>query len=376
MEILVLVPFAILYFMPGIAASSRKNPAAAGVWVLNIFLGWTLLGWVVALAWALSNKRAARTVSSEGILLSGTNLTNTDGAERAEIIAHLGKGSRLAFIADSDNPHDRDAIAVTAPSGVIGYIPRDQDALRRAIRCGDYKHAKVIMTGHANGAPVVSIEPIRRPAESVFEGLIWFLVDGGASKLAGLGAAGAVVALFIYATSYQSAPSANRLDRSADQDAEATGTVAGLSRPRANWIEHSSLSAIDDSPIVALTTRALGQPRGSYDRELEIRLVLRCANNTTNLFLQVDDYTGIDAVPVTFRVDSNSAFNRNLTPSSGREALGLWAGRDAIPVIRELLDSQRLTVRYVLPGEDPQTVRFNTSDLDTRIRALRTACNW
>lgn len=41
-----------LYFLPGIVASSRSHHQAVAIFVLNIFLGWTFVGWVVALVWA------------------------------------------------------------------------------------------------------------------------------------------------------------------------------------------------------------------------------------------------------------------------------------------------------------------------------------
>lgn len=43
-----------LYLLPSFVAAGRKCKAGAGVAVVNIFLGWTLLGWVVALAWAVT----------------------------------------------------------------------------------------------------------------------------------------------------------------------------------------------------------------------------------------------------------------------------------------------------------------------------------
>jgi hypothetical protein len=40
----------IIYFIPSIAGWHKKG--AAGIFVVNLFLGWTLIGWVIALAWA------------------------------------------------------------------------------------------------------------------------------------------------------------------------------------------------------------------------------------------------------------------------------------------------------------------------------------
>ena len=44
---------AFLYFLPWFLASRRDHPNLAGIAVINLLLGWTLLGWVVALVWAI-----------------------------------------------------------------------------------------------------------------------------------------------------------------------------------------------------------------------------------------------------------------------------------------------------------------------------------
>jgi hypothetical protein len=41
-----------LYFLPTLVAVSRKVTNQGSVAVINIFLGWTMLGWVIALAMA------------------------------------------------------------------------------------------------------------------------------------------------------------------------------------------------------------------------------------------------------------------------------------------------------------------------------------
>jgi len=42
----------IFYFLPSIVAFARSKPALLSIFLLNVFLGWTLIGWVVALIWA------------------------------------------------------------------------------------------------------------------------------------------------------------------------------------------------------------------------------------------------------------------------------------------------------------------------------------
>lgn len=41
-----------LYFFPAIYGKDKRN--AGAIFALNLFLGWTLVGWVVALVWAVS----------------------------------------------------------------------------------------------------------------------------------------------------------------------------------------------------------------------------------------------------------------------------------------------------------------------------------
>lgn len=41
-----------LYFVPSIVAVARKVTHQGSVIVINVFLGWTFIGWVVALAMA------------------------------------------------------------------------------------------------------------------------------------------------------------------------------------------------------------------------------------------------------------------------------------------------------------------------------------
>jgi Superinfection immunity protein len=44
----------LLYFLPSYLGRNKRNVGA--IFALNLFLGWTLLGWVAALVWALSHE--------------------------------------------------------------------------------------------------------------------------------------------------------------------------------------------------------------------------------------------------------------------------------------------------------------------------------
>jgi hypothetical protein len=43
----------IFYFLPSLIALARSKRNLLAIFLLNCFLGWTLVGWVVALVWAV-----------------------------------------------------------------------------------------------------------------------------------------------------------------------------------------------------------------------------------------------------------------------------------------------------------------------------------
>jgi len=44
-------PF-VMYFLPSIIALARSKRDLLAIFLLNFFLGWTVIGWIVALIWA------------------------------------------------------------------------------------------------------------------------------------------------------------------------------------------------------------------------------------------------------------------------------------------------------------------------------------
>jgi len=42
------------YFLPTIVSAVRVKQSGCAIFFLNTFLGWTFIGWVVAMTWALA----------------------------------------------------------------------------------------------------------------------------------------------------------------------------------------------------------------------------------------------------------------------------------------------------------------------------------
>jgi hypothetical protein len=52
--LIVLALSLLLYFLPSVIANRRGHPNRTPIFVVNLLLGWTFLGWVAALVWSLT----------------------------------------------------------------------------------------------------------------------------------------------------------------------------------------------------------------------------------------------------------------------------------------------------------------------------------
>ncbi len=47
----------VLYFLPAIVATNRKHHNAGAILALDLLLGWSGLGWIIAFVWACTEVR-------------------------------------------------------------------------------------------------------------------------------------------------------------------------------------------------------------------------------------------------------------------------------------------------------------------------------
>ena len=59
-EIMWLLGLVVIYFVPTFVAMARQHHAVS-VFLTNLFLGWTVIGWIVALVLALTRRRELQT---------------------------------------------------------------------------------------------------------------------------------------------------------------------------------------------------------------------------------------------------------------------------------------------------------------------------
>lgn len=59
-EIVLLLFMAPVYLAPAGIAIVRKHRNALAIGLLNVLLGWTVIGWILALIWAVYRERESR----------------------------------------------------------------------------------------------------------------------------------------------------------------------------------------------------------------------------------------------------------------------------------------------------------------------------
>lgn len=62
---LLLIPFGAIHFLPTIVAGLRHSRSIVGIFLLNLLLGWTVIGWVIALIWAFRDEPRYVAISRE-----------------------------------------------------------------------------------------------------------------------------------------------------------------------------------------------------------------------------------------------------------------------------------------------------------------------
>ncbi|MFA5346029.1 MAG: superinfection immunity protein [Candidatus Omnitrophota bacterium] len=53
-ELILLTLVLVIYFLPALIAILRHHKNKLAIFLLNLFLGWTILGWVSSLVWSVA----------------------------------------------------------------------------------------------------------------------------------------------------------------------------------------------------------------------------------------------------------------------------------------------------------------------------------
>ena len=163
---------------------------------------------------------------------------------------------------------------------------------------------------------------------------------------------------------------------------DALANKLGVDRPAVTteisgrWSVSTKTSPIDDSTNVYMYVDADELIRDRYGNATRPSLWVRCAENTTSLFINWGVYLGLDETWMTHRIDDAKAVTSEWSVSTTNESVGRWRGGSSIPFIKGLFDRRTLLAQITPYGESPVIVTFNVSGLEEAVQPLRDACGW
>ncbi|MES2392949.1 MAG: superinfection immunity protein [Acidobacteriota bacterium] len=201
---LCVIAFSVLiYFLPYLVARRRLHRDRRSILVLTLFLGWSFIGWVIALVWANSGnvedydglmKARGETGGGSGVIVTCTILF---AAVIGMAFYAYGRGkdenpskvpvsdatSSTSYLANADsvstttqNPADAEPLATTALSLLDQYANDIEGANDRL------EHRKAVVTGRLTGVFVPSLETQANLAARGHHAST-FVTMGGASPL-------------------------------------------------------------------------------------------------------------------------------------------------------------------------------------------------
>jgi len=70
------------YFLPSIIGYSRRHPSCHAILALNLFLGLTVIGWVISLVWALRNYKYSALNNAQIHVINATSNSKRNSDSR------------------------------------------------------------------------------------------------------------------------------------------------------------------------------------------------------------------------------------------------------------------------------------------------------
>ncbi|MHC5655989.1 type VI secretion system-associated protein TagO [Stappia sp. ICDLI1TA098] len=173
----------------------------------------------------------------------------------------------------------------------------------------------------------------------------------------------------------------NDLDRLACYDREVGRTPTPItSQSDGKWIVTTEKNKLTDQTDVFLTVESDEAVNCSWSRGEKIHLVMRCRENTTAIIINTgchmtsSNYSNYG--DVTYRIDQEPARTIGMRESTNNRSLGLWNGRQAIPVIKQMIGKNQVIMKMTPYGNNPIIATFQISGLETAIEPLRKECSW
>lgn len=146
-----------------------------------------------------------------------------------------------------------------------------------------------------------------------------------------------------------------------------------------DWTVQIETSKLTDDKSVTLFTPSTAPVQCKLKREPSI-LVARCMEKKTAIYIQTGCFVASSQYNtygrVEYRVDERKAKSVDMEASTDNGALGLWNKKRALPMIKDMLNGQKLTVRFTPYNDSPIITEFKIAGFAKAYEAAKNECDW
>jgi type VI secretion system protein VasI len=144
------------------------------------------------------------------------------------------------------------------------------------------------------------------------------------------------------------------------------------SAPKIAWDVTEERSPVDDSPTVILSIGTDKPTTNRFGSESSNRLIIRCREHQTDVYIATDEYIGSEGTRVITRIDNGASESETWSHSTDGKAV--FSPRP-IPLARTLAKSQKLFARVSDFNGTSYDVEFKLAGLDSLLPKVTQACS-
>ncbi|HBH5395657.1 TPA: hypothetical protein KTV76_001834 [Escherichia coli] len=173
----------------------------------------------------------------------------------------------------------------------------------------------------------------------------------------------------------------------AEQQAKQAAYEAQLAKEKAGkqWSVFEEKDDMQDTKNVQLYVRA-DRFNGRLDDFPALKakeknkpvLVIECEANKTKMFVAWHNMIADagDTTSIKYRIGKHKAVATEWERSTNYKALGLWNGKNAIPMIKKMVNEKQFIIEVIPEAGDIEKAVFNIDGLYNHIDKVKNACNW
>jgi hypothetical protein len=104
-------------------------------------------------------------------------------------------------------------------------------------------------------------------------------------------------------------------------------------------------------------------------------LSVMCLENETRVIFSVNDYMGMDAITMAYRIDNGPIKRIGVSVSTDGRVFGFWNGT-GVSLLRNLKGKSKLVVAASPWGQGPSEAVFNIAGVNAMLENVGKTCGW